>query len=49
VDIYLPAWFADTLPLTHGPLFVLAALLHARNLRTDARQRGPCHRWSPAR
>lgn len=40
VDIYLPAWFADTLPLTHGPLFVLAALLHARNLRTNARRRG---------
>ena len=39
VDIYLPAWFAATLPWTHGPLFVLAALLHARNLRTDARHR----------
>jgi hypothetical protein len=39
VDIYLPVWFAATLPLTHGPLFVLAALLHVRNLRTGARQR----------
>jgi hypothetical protein len=47
VDIYLPAWFADTLPLTHGPLFVLAALLHARNLRTDARRRRAAARPDP--
>ena len=39
VDIFLPTWFAGTLPLTHGPLFVLAALLHARNLRASARRR----------
>jgi hypothetical protein len=32
-DIYLPDWFAHNLPAIHAPLIVLAAFLHARNLR----------------
>jgi hypothetical protein len=32
-DIYLPGWFAHNLPAIHAPLIVLAAILHARNLR----------------
>ncbi len=34
-DIYLPPWFAHNLPAIHVPLIVLAAYLHARNLRED--------------
>jgi hypothetical protein len=36
-DIYLPYWFARNLPAIHVPLIVLAALLHARNLRGRCR------------
>jgi hypothetical protein len=32
-DIYLPRWFARNLPAIHVPLILLAAYLHARNLR----------------
>ena len=32
-DIWLPKWFAHNLPAIHAPLLVLAAYLHARNLR----------------
>ena len=32
-DIYLPGWFAHNLPAIHVPLVVLAAFLHARNVR----------------
>jgi hypothetical protein len=34
-DIYLPRWFAHNLPAIHVPLIVLAARLHARNLREE--------------
>jgi len=34
-DIYLPRWFAHNLPAIHVPLIVLAACLHARNLRGE--------------
>jgi predicted kinase len=37
-DIYLPTWFARNLPAIHVQLIVLAALLHARNLRTYRRR-----------
>jgi hypothetical protein len=33
-DIYLPEWCARNLPAIHAPLIVLAASLHAKNLRT---------------
>ena len=33
-DIYLPRWFARSLPAIHVPLIGLAGFLHARNLRT---------------
>jgi len=36
-DIYLPDWCARNLPAIHGPLVVVAAVLHARNLRYDHR------------
>lgn len=32
-DIHLPKWFAQKIPAIHGPLLVLMAYLHARNLR----------------
>jgi hypothetical protein len=32
-DIYLPRWFARSLPAIHVPLIGLAVYLHARNLR----------------
>jgi hypothetical protein len=32
-DIYLPKWFAHSIPAIHAPLLVLMAYLHARNLR----------------
>ncbi len=32
-DIYLPRWFAHSLPGLHVPVIVLAAYLHVRNLR----------------
>jgi hypothetical protein len=32
-DIYLPRWFAHSLPAIHVPLICLAGFLHARNLR----------------
>ena len=32
-DIYLPPWFARSLPAIHIPLIGLAVFLHARNLR----------------
>ena len=31
-DIYLPAWFARSLPAIHVPLVTAAVYLHARNL-----------------
>ncbi len=33
-DIYLPRWFARSLPVLHVPLIAAAVFLHARNLRT---------------
>jgi hypothetical protein len=38
-DIYLPAWFAHSLPAIHAPLVVAAVFLHARNLRSKPRRR----------
>jgi hypothetical protein len=32
-DIYLPAWFARSLPAIHVPLVTAAVYLHARNLQ----------------
>jgi hypothetical protein len=32
-DIYLPSWFARSLPAIHVPVIGLAVFLHARNLR----------------
>lgn len=32
-DIFLPRWFAHSLPAIHAPLLPLVAYLHARNLR----------------
>lgn len=32
--MYLPSWFAKSLPAIHAPLIVLAAFLHVRNLRS---------------
>jgi len=37
-DIYLPGWFARNLPAIHVPLIVLAASIHARNLRRRRRR-----------
>ena len=37
-DIYLPAWFARSLPVIHVPLIVAAVWLHARNLRVGQRR-----------
>ena len=31
-DIYLPYWFAHTLPAIHVPLIMLAGYVHGRNL-----------------
>ena len=36
-DIYLPRWFAKSLPVIHVPLIAAAAILHARNLRSRRR------------
>jgi hypothetical protein len=38
-DIYLPQSVARNLPAIHVPLLAVAALLHARNLRAQRRQR----------
>jgi hypothetical protein len=38
-DIWLPCWFAHSLPAIHLPLMVLAAGLHGRNLRRRIRGR----------
>jgi len=35
-DIYLPRWFAKSLPAIHVPLIALAAGLHWRNIRRRA-------------
>lgn len=45
-DIFLPRWFARSLPAIHVPLLALAVGLHARNLF-----RGPVvrARWSAGR
>lgn len=32
-DIYLPKWFARSMPAIHAPLLALMAYLHIRNLR----------------
>ena len=32
-DIFLPRWFAHSLPAIHVPLILLTAYLHGRNLR----------------
>jgi hypothetical protein len=32
-DIYLPTWFARSLPALHLPLLVLISWLHGRTLR----------------
>ncbi len=41
-DIYLPRWFARSLPAIHVPLVVLAVSLHARNIRQRTGiRRGP--------
>ena len=32
-DVYLPKWFAHSIPAIHAPLLVLVTYLHARNLR----------------
>jgi hypothetical protein len=32
-DIYLPRWFARSLPAIHVPLILVAGYLHRRNLR----------------
>jgi hypothetical protein len=38
-DIFLPRWFARNLPAVHAPLFVVAILLHLRNIRGDRQLR----------
>ena len=50
-DIFLPKWFAHSIPAIHAPLLVLMTYLHARNLRRahHARASGAAARWSPAR
>lgn len=37
VDIYLPRWLSDNLPLIHVPLVLLAIGLHVPNLRRTSR------------
>lgn len=39
-DIYLPKWFARSMPAIHTPLLVLTTYLHARNLRRLRRASG---------
>ena len=50
-DIFLPKWFAHSIPAIHAPLLVLMTYLHARNLRRahHARASGAAARWSAAR
>lgn len=38
-DIYLPKWFAHSIPAIHAPLLVLMAYLHVRNYRRGRRVR----------
>jgi hypothetical protein len=38
-DMFLPRWFARNLPAIHAPLFVVAIVLHLRNMRADRRLR----------
>jgi hypothetical protein len=38
-DIYLPKWFAHSLPAIHAPLLVLLTYLHGRNLHRSRRAR----------
>ena len=45
-DIYLPKWFAHSIPAIHAPLLVLMTYLHARNLRRSMIRGG---RVAPAR
>lgn len=52
-DIFLPKWFARSMPVIHAPLLVLMTYLHARNLTNPHRAgRGsyatgnPCSRSS---
>ena len=33
-DIYLPRWFAHSLPAIHVPLILASVWLHARNIRS---------------
>ena len=37
-DIYLPGWFARSLPLLHAPLITLILYLHGRNLLERRKQ-----------
>jgi hypothetical protein len=41
-DIFLPHWFAHSLPVIHVPLILLTAYLHGRNLR---QRRSAKRRW----
>lgn len=34
-DIYLPKWFAHSIPAIHAPILVLMTYLHARNIRRE--------------
>jgi hypothetical protein len=38
-DIFLPRWFAHSLPAIHVPLILLTAYLHGRNLRRGGPRR----------
>lgn len=38
-DIYLPPWFAHSIPAIHAPLLVLMTYLHARNVRRSRHDR----------
>ncbi len=40
-DLYLPEWFARSLPAVHVPLVGFAAVLHARNLVSSEPRRPP--------
>jgi hypothetical protein len=39
-DIFLPHWFAHSLPVIHVPLILLTAYLHGRNLRQHRSPKG---------
>jgi len=39
-DIFLPHWFAHSLPAIHVPLILLTVYLHGRNLRRRRSARG---------